>query len=40
METSFQYYRAVVTGPEAGDAGGIIQTGVFLTKEPYEVMKY
>lgn len=34
-EASFEYYRALVTGPEAGEAGGIIQTGVFLTKEPF-----
>ena len=29
----------LITGPEAGDAGGILQTGVFLTKQPYEVKK-
>lgn len=34
-ETSFEYYRTLITGPEAGEAGGIIMTGVFLTKEPF-----
>ena len=38
-EMSFQYYRVLITGPEAGDAGVIMQTGVFLTKQPYEVIK-
>ena len=30
---SFEYYRDLVTGPEAGVAGGVITTGIFLTRE-------
>ena len=36
-ETSFEYYRDLVTGPDAGEAGGIILTGVYLTREPRQV---
>ena len=36
-ELSFEYYRELVTGPDAGKAGAMIMTGVFLTRQPFPV---
>ena len=37
---SFEYYRDLVTGPEAGVVGGVITTGIFLTREHQPVSTF